>query len=244
MKTLPLLAVAFLAAGVSLPVTAQVPLPADWEQQVSRVIPEPDRAKQVVEAGRGFEARRQAWYDSMKVATAEAKAVFLAQASSVKERQLHLNLYRDDRRKAAMSAVDAVARMKSLAFKKEWKALWPEGFFSTYVPAQLLAPKVREALPSVVSDPSRLQQAQTAADALVKAATSDENARKKESGRFADLLDDYDTPRDKFIELVDKLEQAQSKADDTLIGSAGELQRILTPEEWAALTRKLSGTTP
>ncbi len=244
MKTLPLLAVALLTGGFSSSVAAQVPLPADWEQQVSRVIPEPDRARQVVEAGRGFEASRQAWLDAMKVANAEAKAVFLTQASSVKERQLQLNLYRDDRRKAAMATVDAVARLKSFAWKKEWKELWPKGFFSTYVPAALLAPKVREALPSVVADPARLQQAQAAADGLVKAATADENARKKESGRFAELLDDYDTPRDRFIEIVDKLEQTQVKADDTLIGAAGELQRVLTAEEWAALVQKVGGATP
>jgi hypothetical protein len=244
MKVFPLLAVAFLATGVSSSVVAQVPLPADWEQQVSRVIPEPDRAKQVAEAGRGFEASRQAWLDAMKVADAEAKAVFLSQASSVKERQLQLNLYRDDRRKAAMAAVDAVAKLKSFAWKKEWKELWPKGFFSTYVPSPRLAPKVRGELASVVTDPARLQQAQAAADKLVKSAAADENARKKESGRFADLLEDYATPRDKFIELVDKLEQTQGKADDTLIGAAGELQRILTADEWAALVRKVAGATP
>lgn len=240
MKTMPLVAVAFLAAVFPSPAGALVPLPADWEQQVARVVPEPERAKMVQEAGRGFETRRLALQDAVKAASEEAKAVFLAQGSSVKERQLNINLYRDERRKAAMAAVDAVYEVKVLVSKKEWKALWPEGFFDTYVPAPLLAPRVLEALPSVVSDPARLRQAQAAAESLVKAAKSDEEARRKETGRFAGFLAEYSTLRDRFIELVDKLEEAQGKGDDSLIGAAGELQKVLTPEEWAALVRNLS----
>lgn len=34
---------------------------------------------------------------------------------------------------------------------------------------------------------------------------------------------------------MNTLEETQAKADNALVGAAGELQKILTPDEWTAL---------
>lgn len=244
MRMHPLLSVALLAIGGSWSALAQQGLPGDWDKKVSAAVPEPDRAAKVTEAGRRFEAKRQASYGAMKAANAELKSTFLSQGASEGDRRLSLNVFRDDRRKATISAVDALLQVRALVSKKEWKAIWPEGFFDPASPAPLLAGKVQETLPSVVSDPARLKQAQDVAASLLEAAKSDEAARKKASGKFAGLLEGFESERDEFIDLVNDLEKKQEKADDALIAGGGKLQKVLTPEEWSALVSRVTPAAP
>jgi len=180
----------------------------------------------------------------MNAARAELKATFLTQGSSVGDRRLSLNVFRDDRGKAAISAVDALLKVREQVSKAEWKAIWPEGYFALSDSGPLLAVKLQEAIPSVVSDPARRTKAEEIAASLAKAAKTDETARRKAAGRFSDLLAGYDTPRDGFIDLVNKLEESQVKMDEALIEGAGRLQAVLTPEEWAALASRATGATP
>jgi len=184
--------------------------------------------------------RWQAAGEAMKIADAELKAAFSSPTSSAGDRQLALNLFRDDRRKAAISAVDAMLKVRDLVSKKEWKGLWPEGYFVTEKPAPRLAERLPEALPSVVTDPARLKQAQAVAADLAKATKADVSAGKKARGRLEDLFADYDTLQDDFIELVNRLNDEQEKHDKAAIDASGKLQQLLTPEEWGALTKQLA----
>lgn len=238
MKKTLVLAAALLAAGV--PALAESRLPADWDQKVAAHLGDAARAKQVVAATRAFESQWMASRETMKKADAELKAAFASATSSVGDRQLALNLFRDDRRKAAISAVDAMLKVRDLVSKKEWKGLWPEGYFVTEKPAPRLAERLPEALPSVVTDPARLKQAQAVAADLAKATKADVSAGKKARGRLEDLFADYDTLQDDFIELVNRLNDEQEKHDKAAIDASGKLQQLLTPEEWGALTKQLA----
>ena len=131
-----------------------------------------------------------------------------------------------------------------LVSKKEWNELWPRGYFNFPEPEPLLAVRVQEALPSVVTEPGRLKQAGDVAAKLAAAAKDDESARRKATGRLSKLSESWDSRRDDFIELVNKLDDSQLKVDDALIGAAGELQKVLTPEEWSALVDRLSPPAP
>jgi hypothetical protein len=238
MKKTLVLAAALLAAGV--PALAESRLPADWDQKVAAHLGDAARAKQVVAAARAFDAQWQASGETMRRADAELKAAFAARSSSVGDRQLALSLFRDDRRKAAISAVDAMLKVRDLVSKKEWKGLWPEGYFVTAKPEPRLAERLPQELPSVVTDPARLKQAQAVASELAKATKSDVSAGKKARGRLEDLFADYDTLQDDFIELVNKLNVEQEKQDRAVVDAAGKLQQILTPEEWGSLTKQLA----
>ena len=169
MRRHTLLVLALVAAGASTPLLAQATLPADWDRKVSAVVPEPLRAERVTEGGRRFDAKRRASLDAMKAANAEMKSVFLSREATDGNRRLSLNVFRDDRRKATLAAVDTLLEMRGLVSKKEWKEIWPEGYFEMPLPSQLLAVKVQEALPGVVSDPARLKAAQDVAAGLVAA---------------------------------------------------------------------------
>ena len=46
--------------------------------------------------------------------------------------------------------------------------------------------------------------------------------------------------RDDFIDVVNDLEERQAKSDNAIVAAAGDLQKILTPEEWTALVRTLA----
>lgn len=240
MRNQPLLAVALLAIGCPSFAVAQSRLPGDWEQKVSAAVAEPERARKVAEAGRAYDAKRQESLDVMKAAKEELKAVFLSQASSVGKRQLSLNLFRDKRRKASLAAVDALLATRYFVSGKEWNALWPKGYFDFDQPAPLLAVKVQEALPSAVADPARLKQAGDVAAKLAAAAKDDESARRKATGRLSKLFESWESQRDDFIDLVNKLEDSQLKVDDALIAASGELQKVLTPEEWNAFVGRVS----
>ncbi len=240
MRTKPLVAVAIFAIGFPSFVVAAERLPGDWEQKVATVVKEPERARKVVEAGRRYDATRQASLDAMKAAEAEVKAAFRSQSSSVGDRQISISLLRDDRRKVAVAAVDALLAVRYLVSKKEWKELWPESFFSSVGLAPRITGRVQKALPSVITDPARLKQAEGVAAKLAAAATKDEAARKKAVGDFSKLLGNYDSRRDDFIDLANKLEETQMKSDDAIVGAAGELQKILSPEEWTALAGLLA----
>ena len=240
MRTKPLLAVALLAIGCSSFAAAQVRLPGDWEQKVATVVKEPERARKVAEAGRQCDARRQASLDVMKSAEADVKAAFLSQKSSVGERQLSISLLRDDRRKASLAAVDSVLAVRPLVSKKEWNEIWPEGYFTPAGRPPVFTGRVQKALPSVVMDPARLKQAEGVMTKFMSAAKGDEAARIKATTKFWKLLETYESFRDDFIDLVNDLEGRQMKSDNALVGAAGDLQRILTPEEWTALTRLLA----
>lgn len=235
MRTKPLLAVALLAIGCPSFAVAQDRLPGDWEQKVSAVVKEPERARKVADAGRQYDTTRQASLEAMKTAAADVKAAFFSQTSSVGERQLSVSLLRDDRRKAALAAVDALFRVRFLVSKKEWQQMWPAGYFAPAGLPPVVAGRLQKALPSVVTDPARLKQADGVAANLTAAAKKDESARLKANGKFWKLLENYDSRRDEFIDLVNTLEETQAKADNALVGAAGELQRILTPDEWTAL---------
>ena len=240
MRRHTLLVLALVAAGASTPLLAQATLPADWDRKVSAVVPEPLRAERVTEGGRRFDAKRRASLDAMKAANAEMKSVFLSREATDGNRRLSLNVFRDDRRKATLAAVDTLLEMRGLVSKKEWKEIWPEGYFEMPLPSQLLAVKVQEALPGVVSDPARLKAAQDVAAGLVAAAKSDEAARRKSASRLTGLFERYDSQRDEFIDLVNDLEKTQAKADGALIDGGGKLQKVLTPEEWTALVGRVT----
>jgi hypothetical protein len=237
MRTIPLLVVALLATGA--PALGESRLPADWEQKVAAVVADAGRARQVVYRGRQFDEQFQASGAAMKRADAELKATFLSQASTVADRQLSLNVFRDDRRRAAISAADAIMKVRDLVSKKEWQGIWPEGYFTPATPGPPLSEKVQAALPSVVTDPARLKQAQDVAAALVKATRSDLSSGKKARARLEDLFENYDTFPDDFIDLVNKLNEDQERNDNAAIEAAGKLQAILTPGEWNALTKQL-----
>jgi len=203
-------------------------------------VKEPERARKVAEAGRKYEATWQASLDAMKKAQAEVKAAFRSQTSSVGDRQLSLSLLRDDRRKASLAAVDALLGVRYLMPKQEWKELWPQGFFTLVGPAPVLPGRIQTALPSVVSDPARLKQAEGVAATLAAAVKKNETARKKATGDFTKLLERYESRRDDFIDLVNALEESQMKSDNAVVGAAGDLQKVLSPEEWTALTNLLA----
>ena len=243
MKTNAFLAAALLAAGASTALAAPQ-LPADWDKTVSAVVTEPLRAERVVEGGRRFDAKRQASLDAMKAANVEMKSAFVDRASTEGNRRLSLNVFRDDRRKATLAAVDTLLEMRGLVSAREWKEIWPKGYFEMPIPGQLLAEKVQAALPGVVADPGRLKQAQDVAAGLLKAAKSDEAARKKSGGRLTGLLESYGSTRDEFIDLVNDLEKTQAKMDEALIGGSLKLQQVLTADEWAALVARVTTATP
>lgn len=238
-----LLAAALLAAGF-VPANAQTTLPADLEAKVAAVVPEPLRAQRIAEGCRRFDAKRKASFEAMRAANAEVKSVFLSQGATEGNRRLSLNVFRDDRRKAAIGLVDTLLEIRGLASKKEWKAVWPEGYFAVPLPSALLAAKVREALPQVVADPGRRKQAEDVASGLAAAAKTNEAARKKAASRLTGLFESYDSERDEFIELVNGLETSQGKADDALVDGGGKLQKLLTPGEWAALVEKVRPAEP
>ena len=240
MRTKPLIAVALLAVGCPSFAVAQSRLPGDWEQKVSAVVKEPERARRVAEAGRQYEAKRQAYLDVMKAAEGDVKAAFFSQTSSVGERQLSVSLLRDDRRKASLSAVDALLAVRPLVSIKEWKELWPEGYFTPAAAPPVFTGRVRQALPSVVTDPARLKKADGVMATFTTAAKGEESARRKATGKFQKLLESYDSVRDDFIDIVNDLEETQMKSDNAVVGAASELQKILTPEEWTALVGSLA----
>ncbi len=242
MRTKPLLAVALLAIGVPSIAAAQGRLPGDWEQKVAAVVKEPERARKVAEAGRQYEARRQAYLDVMKAAEGDVKAAFFSQTSSVGERQLSVSLLRDDRRKASLAGVDALLAVRPLVSKKEWAEVWPAGYFTPPGGPPVFTGRVQKALPSVVTDPARLKQAEGVMTKFVSAAKGDEAARIKASTKFWKLLENYESFRDDFIDVVNDLEERQMKSDNAIVAAAGDLQKILSAEEWAALTRLLAET--
>ena len=203
---------------------------------------EPERARKVVEAGRQHDAKRQAYLDVMKSAEADVRAAFLSQTSSVGERQLSVSLLRDDRRKASLAVVDSLLAVRPLVSKKEWNEVWPEGYFTSAGRPPVFTGRVQKALPSVVTDPARLKQADAVLTKFTSAAKGDEAARTKSAAKFWKLFERFESVRDDFIDVVNDLEERQMKSDNAIVGAAGELQRILTAEEWTALTRLLTAT--
>lgn len=238
MRTKPLLGAVLFAAGAST-VLAQPTLPPDWDQKVASVIADAGRARQVVYLGRKFDEKKRETAETMKAADERMKATFLRHGTSVGDRQLSLNVFRDKRRKAANAAIDSLLEVRALVTRKEWKEVWPEGYLAAGPPPARLVEKVQEALPAVVTDPARLKQAQDVAAALVKATRSDVSAGKKARGRLEDYFANYETPQDDFVELVNQLDEDQEKHDDAVIEASGRLQAVLTPEEWGALAQKL-----
>jgi hypothetical protein len=75
---------------------------------------------------------------------------------------------------------------------------------------------------------------------FTSAAKGDEAARIKASTKFWKLLENYESFRDDFIDVVNDLEERQMKSDNAIVGAAGDLQKTLTPEEWTTLTRLLT----
>lgn len=238
MKTSLALAAAVLAAAA--PVLAESRPPVDWDQRASGSVGDAARASRVAAAARLFDEQLLASRAAMKRAELELRETFTSPASSAADRRLALNLFRDDRRKAAVSAVDAMLKVRALVSEKEWKALWPDGYFVAEKPAPRLAERLPEALAAVVTDPARLGQAQAVAADLVKATKADVSAGKKARGRLEGLFSDYDTYRDNFIDLVNRLNDEQEKHDEAAIEASGKLRQVLTPEEWDALTRWLA----
>ena len=143
-----------------------------------------------------------------------------------------------------MSAVDSLFRVKALVSKKEWKAIWPEGFFALGRQQQQIAEKVHDALPTAVADQARQKQALDVAAALVKTSKVNISVRDRARARLEKSLADYGTTRDEFIESVNDLEATQTKRDDVLIDGANQLQKILTPDEWRALMVRVTAAAP
>jgi hypothetical protein len=244
MRKKPVLAVLLLAASCPSSAFAQERLPADWEQKVQSVVKDPSRATKVSEAGRLVDMRRQDSIAAVKKAREKLKEVFLTQGVPEDDRRISLQAFRDDRRKAAFQTFDPILELREIVSRAEWKEIWPRGYFAFPGPAPSLAVAIQQVLPSVVADPARRQQAMEVTASLVKAAAADESARKKETSRLEALMRDAEIPRDEFIESVAHLERAQEKMDDALVVGSGRLQKLLTKEEWAALTKSLSAPAP
>jgi hypothetical protein len=242
MRTKPLLVAMLLAASGPFSLFAQDRLPADWEQKVLTVVKDPARAKKVVEAGRQSEEGRQQAIAAVRRAHEKLMEVFDVQSSQALDREISIKTFRNDRRKAAFLWIDPIYKVGPLVTKKEWKAIWPEGFFAFPQPAPPAAVRIQDALPAVVGDPARQQDAMGVAASLVKAASANDAARVKETSRLEKLLKEGAIPRDECIAAVDRLEAAQAKMDDQFIGGTSRLQKILTPDEWAALMRALKAT--
>lgn len=244
MRNESLLAALLVAASCAPAVVAQQSLPADWDKTVAAAVPDAERARKVVDAGRLFEARRQSSLEAARSADGRLKEVFLAPKSTAADRGISLAVFREARRKATIAAVDALFDVKALVSKKEWTALWPKGFFSFGAPPPVLARKVPAAIPSVVPDPVRQKLAMDAAVALSKSAETNASARDKAKARFEKSLAEYGSERDSFIEMANSLEEQQAKTDDALVEGGTRLQKILSPEEWTALVGRLKAETP
>jgi hypothetical protein len=242
MRTKPLLVAILLAVGGPSSLFAQDRLPADWDQKVLEVVKDPVRAKKVVEAGRKSEEGRQQAVAAVRRAHEKLMEVFDVQSSQAVDREISIKTFRNDRRKAAFLWIDPIYNVGPLVTKKEWRAIWPEGFFAFPQPPPSAAVRIQNALPSVVADPARQQDAMGIASALVKAASANDDARKKETSRIEKLLKEGGIPRDECISAVDKLEAAQEKMDDQFITGTTRLQKTLTPDEWATLMRALKAT--
>ncbi len=168
------------------------------------------------------------------------KAAFFSQTSSVGERQISVSLLRDERRKASLSAVDALLSVRPLVSIKKRKELWPEGYFTPAAAPPVFIGRVRQALPTVVTDPARLKKTDGVMATFTTAVKGVESTRRKATGKFQKLLESYDSVRDDFIDVVNDLEETQMKSDNAVVGAANELQKILTPEEWTALVGSLA----
>ncbi len=238
MRIQPLLAALLLASG-GPSLFAQDRLPVDWDQKVLAVVKDPERARKVSEAGRQSEVGRQQAIAAVRKAREKLGEVFLSRTSEAVDRQISLSTFRDDRRNAAFLWIDPIYGVGNLVTKKEWRAIWPEGFFAFPPPAPSAAGEIHAMLPSVVSDPARQRQAMDVTASLVKAAETNEASRMRETSRLQKLLEEGSIPRDECIGEMDKLEQAQAKTDDELIRGSIRLQKILTPDEWATMVRGL-----
>jgi hypothetical protein len=216
--------------------SASQPAGPGWEQRVAATIPDADRARKVVEGRADAIAAVQA-------ADQEMKGIFLRRTSSASDRRIAQQEFKDKRRKAAFGAIDALLEVRGLVSKDEWKKLRPESFLPPGGHA-LLARTVKDAIPGVVSNPVRRKQAESAAGALLKAAKKNESARRWQTGRLSSALSKYESTRDDFIMVVNDLDDAQAKLDDALEARAGELQRILAPDEWTALVGRVSPAVP
>ena len=237
MRTKPLLVALLLAASGSFPLLAQDRLPADWDRKVQGIVQDPARAQKVVEAGRQSEEGGRQAIAAVRRAHEKLMEVFDVQTSPAADREISIKTFRNDRRKAAFLWIDPIYKVGPLVTKKEWREIWPEGFFAFPQPPAAASVRIQAALPSVVADPVRQQEAMGVAASLVKAASANDAARAKETGRLEKLLKEGGIPRDECIAAVDRLEAAQAKMDDRFIGDTTRLQKILTPDEWAALIR-------
>lgn len=244
MRTTPALAALLLALGGASSAPAQQPLPDDWKEKVQKIVQSPERAQKVLEAGRLYDARRGEAAKAVQKAQAKMREAFLTQGADAAEKRFTLQEFRDDRRKAAFSTFDPLLKVREMVSGKEWGQLWPKDYFVFPVPDHSLASRVQAALPSVVADPLRRQRATDVAARLVAAADKTESARKKQAGRLERLMRQGDIPRDEFIESMGDLENAQAKLDADFVNGAGELQKILTKEEWAALVSQVGPARP
>jgi hypothetical protein len=244
MRTKPLLASVLLAIGGPSSAFAEERLPADWEQKVLAVVQEPARARKISDLGRLSEVRREQSLAAMKIAREKERAVFAAQASEAVDRRISIQEFRDNRRKAVFLSFDPLFEVNALVTPKEWKEIWPKGFFAFPKPVPTVAGKILETLPSLVRDPGRQKRAMEVAASLVKAADANQSSRKKETGRLEKHLADGGIKRGELIDAVNALEDAQAKTDDAFVNGSSQLQQILTPEEWAALMRSLTPTAP
>ena len=241
MRIKPLLVAMLLGAG-GPSLYAQDRLPTDWEKKVLTVVGDQARAKKISDAGRLCEVRGQQALAAVQTAHSKLLEVFLAPAAQASDRRISIQNFRDDRRNAAFLWIDQIYVVGELVTQKEWRAIWPDGFFAFPGPRRSVAARVQEALPSVVADPARKSRATEVAASLVKAANTIEASRKKAAGRLEKLLKEGAIKRDECIESVADLEKAQARSDEEFINDSGQLQRILTPDEWAALGRSLKAT--
>jgi hypothetical protein len=244
MRTTPLFAALLLALGGASSAQAQQKLPDDWNDKVQKIVQSSERAGKVVDLGRLYDTRRQQAAQSVQKAQAKMREVFLAQGLAPAEKRIALQEFRDDRRKAAFSAFDPLLKLREVVSSREWDQIWPKDYFAFPVPDHSLPGRIQTALPSVVTDPMRKQQALDVAKRLVESVNKAEAARKKQTGRLERLMRQGDIPRDEFIESVGDLEKAQEKLDDEFINEAGQLQKVLSKEEWAALTAQLGAAKP
>ncbi len=187
-------------------------------------------------------SRLQADAAAIRKADASRRATLLARGTDPGDRQRALYEFRDQRRKAALDAAEALLAVRGAVPKEEWKAIVGELAASGGIPS--LVESARKELPNAVPDPARRAAAGKVLDdlsaAIRKSGTDPASARQK----FFALLEKKGSTKQDFISAYEKVNDAQEKLDDRVLDGVSNLQRTLRPEEWDDLVRRISPPSP
>lgn len=175
---------------------------------------------------------------AIRKADASRRATLLTRGTDPGDRQRALYEFRDQRRKAALDAAEALLAVRGAVPKEEWKAILGELGASGGIPS--LVESAKTELPNAVADPARRAAAATVLEdlgkAIKKSGTDPASARQK----FLALLDKKSSTKQDFISAYEKVNDAQEKLDDRVLDGISNLQRTLQPEEWDDLVRRIS----